>query len=476
MAIFTADQLKKKYAGQLGGATTPAAQSPTETPSFAARVSTDITKRGNELADVLSQPASSPTEALALGTKATATAFGGITDVLAEAIKSVPGGAQALEAIGGVASAGFKSLTDELANTKFFQEAAAGLEPNNPLENVLSTAASGGQIADSILAAKGTAVGAAATARATGAATHAVATRAKSAASRVGSGTATVVKDIVPSRQGMINHQVSRALDLTPGDLNNIARSTGNEVAPWLSELNLIGKNKAHTQQLVDEFYQTNYKTVRDEIGKVTRTYAPYQIPRYTDALTQIQQKVRGVPGLEKIAAEVDNLLHKPDIRLAEVQHVKELMDNHFNLYKVTGDVGEGVAKEGLDNIRRDLKQFIEAEVKANTGADIAKLNNNVATARSISDAVTTRSSRGLTRSNLKLGDLGVFGIGSAYGTPLFGLALLFGKKLLESPTIRLRIARYLDKQSDARKVKLQEELAAGRVPQELEKLIQGGK
>lgn len=289
-----------------------------------------------------------------------------------------------------------------------------------------------------------------------------------------------ITRDIVPSAQGVINHQVSRALDLTPGDLNNIARSTGNDVGTWLSQNNLIGKNKGATQNLVNDFYSANYKTVRDQVSQVKNLYKPSQIPGYTDALKQIQLQIKGVPGLQKTVAEVDNLLNadkiKGGIALSDVQRVKELLDEHFSLYKATGDVKEGVAKEGLANLRGELRSFIENEVKATTGQDIGALNNNVATARSISDAITTRSPRGLTRANLKIGDLGFFGIGSVYGGPLVGLALVFGKKVLESPTIRLRVARYLDKVSDAKKAKLQAQLEKGKVPAELEALAKTGK
>jgi hypothetical protein len=139
------------------------------------RIGADINARGKSLNETFSTPARTPSEAVALGTKATATAFGGITDVFAEAIKSIPGGKQALDAIGGVASASFKALTDKLSNTKFFQEAAAGLPENNALENSLSATASTGEIASDILAAQGakfatekTATGASKAAKVTG--------------------------------------------------------------------------------------------------------------------------------------------------------------------------------------------------------------------------------------------------------------------------------------------------------------------
>ncbi len=279
-------------------------------------------------------------------------------------------------------------------------------------------------------------------------------------------------KDIVPTTQGVISHQVTKALDLAPGDIDKLHKSTGNNVGPWLADNNLIGKNKAETQANIKGFFDQNYTQVRNEIGKVDTIYRPNQVPRYTDALKQIDKKIDGVPGLEKESVEVSNLLAKKDISLSDVQHVKELLDNHFNLYKVTGDVGEGVAKEGLANIRSDLKNFIEKQVKDNTGEDIGQMNNNVSTAKSLNDFITTRSPKGLTASNLKLGDLGIFGVGMSFGGPLAGAALVFGKKLMETPTVRLRIARYMDQLDDAKKAKIQATMQEGKIPPEFNQFI----
>ncbi len=259
---------------------------------------------------------------------------------------------------------------------------------------------------------------------------------------------------------------------MTPGDIDKLHKSTGNNVGPWLADNNLIGKNKVETQANIKGFFDQNYTQVRNEIGKVDTIYRPNQVPRYTDALKQIDKKIDGVPGLEKESVEVSNLLAKKDISLSDVQHVKELLDNHFNLYKVTGDVGEGVAKEGLANIRSDLKNFIEKQVKDNTGEDIRQMNNNVSTAKSLNDFITTRSPKGLTASNLKLGDLGIFGVGMSFGGPLAGAALVFGKKLMETPTVRLRIARYMDQLDDAKKAKIQATMQEGKIPLEFNQFI----
>lgn len=274
--------------------------------------------------------------------------------------------------------------------------------------------------------------------------------------------------DIIPNTQRIINHQVTQALDLTPGDLNNISRSTGNDVGTWLSDNNLIGKNKASTQTNIDNFFQKNYADVRTEIAKVPTDYKQYNIPRYVDALKSIQKQVQGVPGLERTSAEVSNLLARKDISLSDVQRVKELLDEHFNLYKNTGDVKEGAAKQGIATMRDELKTFIENKVKDSTGVDIAPLNNNVATAKSLDEAIKTREPKGLTKSNINRGDLALAFF--AFNAPIVGIPLFFLKKAYETPTVRLRLARFLDSMSDAKKANLEQQLNKGVVPQELQK------
>ena len=282
-----------------------------------------------------------------------------------------------------------------------------------------------------------------------------------------------VVGEVIPSAERAVNYQVTRALDLTQGDVKNIAKSTGHEVGQFLAEKNLIGNGKEATNKLLSDFYDTNYQAVRKEIASVNKTYKPTKVASYKQALGELQKQISNVPGLEKSAKEVSSLLKKEKITLEDVQRVKELMDEHFNLYKVTGDVRESIAKEGLANIRSELRGFIEKEVKSTTKADISELNNNVATSKSILNAIEDRSTRGLTTSNIKMGDLGVFGAGSIIGTPLTGAALLIAKKIIESPTIRLRFARWLDALSDAKKLRIAKTLAKGDVPEEVSKVTQ---
>lgn len=276
-------------------------------------------------------------------------------------------------------------------------------------------------------------------------------------------------KDIVPTSERLISSNVTKALDLTPGDVKNILLSTGNDVGGFMAQHNLIGSSLQTTRGLLDDFFKKNYKGVRSEIANVKTPYNPASIPRYTETLKSLYEKTAKVPGLEESAKEIRTLLSKKSVTLSDVQRAKELIDKHSNLYKVTGDVMEGLEKQGLANIRKDLRAFIEQEVKKNTGSDIRALNNQVQTSREILDAMKARSTRGLTRYNLTLRDVGLFAGGTVTGSPLFGAALVFIKKLAESPSIRLKIAKLVDAMSDARKAKVEAQLRAGQVPKEFQ-------
>ncbi len=107
--------------------------------------------------------------------------------------------------------------------------------------------------------------------------------------------------------------------------------------------------------------------------------------------------------------------------------------------------------------------------MKAATGADIQTLNNNVQTARSLEDAINVRSTRGLTRANITPTDAVLFMTGTAVGTPLTGFLAVFIKKLINSPTLQLRFAKWLDGLTDAQRIKAQGEIRAGKIPPEIE-------
>lgn len=469
MATFlSAEDLKKKYAGQFTGTSAPVAP-PKETIggdiSSAFKGGVDYIKQGYQDAKSTNLNPIKKTEAGA---------------------KMIAGGIQAafspLAPVTKYIGKGIEKAGDKISESKFVQE-AAGREVYNPdgtksyqptntktLERVTE------DVANTATGLEVIAGGSRGTPKAPKA-PKATAPIVKAPEHPKGEGpmgyVKSTVRDIVPTGQAYINEQAAKALDLTPGDMDKIYESTGNKPGNWLAENNLFGKNKEETQANIQKVFDRDYTGVRAEIAKVDKVYQQYNIPGFVTALKQALKETQGIAGLEKDSVQIQNLLRKKDLTLEDVQLAKEIIDENFDdLYNQMGEVGSGKRKRGLANIRTDIKEFIEKEVKEATGADIAKMNNNVQTSRSINKIITKRDPVGLKRSNLRMGDFAVLGMGSFIGGLPTGLALLFVKKVLETPTARLRIARTIDKVSDARKAQMKEEMKQGVIPVEFAPFI----
>lgn len=300
-------------------------------------------------------------------------------------------------------------------------------------------------------------------------------TMADEVATQVGkatSGVRKIASDIVPTKSEFMSGQISKALDLTQGDLSNIKLATGNDVGDFIARNNLIGGSKDETIKAVKQLTDSQYKLVRDEIGKVKNVYSINDIPKVKQSLSLLEKQLKDVPGLEDTYKQVKGLAKKTTIELKDVQKVKELLDEQFSLFKATGDVKEGTIKKGLANVRKNIKEFIETEVKNNTGADIAQLNNDVSTGKSIMNLANKRATREFTRANVSLSDLGTFGGASVVGTPLVGMAAVAVKRIIETPTVRLQIAKLINSLPKATQKAVQNELLDGKIPDVIEKAM----
>lgn len=121
-------------------------------PSLGSRIGSAIQKRGDEVYSAITDSKQSP---VTRGFKATASAFGGIGDVLTETVKSVPVVKDVYSAVEGGIKSGAGSLINRLSETPLFKEASQSPEGTKKLEEVLSILSSSGEISGNILAAEG---------------------------------------------------------------------------------------------------------------------------------------------------------------------------------------------------------------------------------------------------------------------------------------------------------------------------------
>lgn len=445
-------------------------------PGFLSRVGEDLKKRAESIKETISEGMKGESNPLRSGVRIAGQIAGGIGDVVAEGAVS-----------------GFRALPDSVeqpirnAGTKILQTKVgqAGLEAieqgveayeafKTKYPEIAEDLEAVVNIASILPAWKGAQVGTKAAqnvVRVGGEIVDTVGDVTKKVTKTVGDikpQAAKVAKDIIPTRKEVISGQITKALDLTQGDVSNIKLSTKNDVGDWISNKNLIGGNKKETLGKIKELTDTQYKAVREEISKVPTTYKPVSIPRVRESLGMLESDLKEVLGQEKAYQEVTDLLKKKTYKLEDVQRVKELLDDQFDLYKATGDVKAGQTKAGLANVRQELKNFIEKEVKDNTGADIRGMNNDVSTGKSIQQLAEKRSTRDFTRANVSLSDLTAFGTGSILGTPLVGAAAFVVKRIVETPTMRLKFAQFLKSLPKKEVEVIKKTLLKGEVPEQL--------
>lgn len=87
--------------------------------------------------------------------------------------------------------------------------------------------------------------------------------------------------------------------------------------------------------------------------------------PTAKNALQQTYDDLSKIAGLEDEAGSVLNMLKKDKYTLTELNKVKRILDDQYNLYTKTGDPTAGMKAKGLQNIRSTLRKTIEDEAEA---------------------------------------------------------------------------------------------------------------
>jgi len=453
------------YRSQINDGSTPIAEKTMpkeEKPGFFSRAGTALKERFGEIKKTFGEQARGEINPAETGFRVVGDVIAGAGDVIGAAVSPVVEKLAQKE----WAKPAFEKLSQGM---EFYEEWKNSNETNRRtgemLESVVNIADLAGVVGGGRAVGKAGVKAGAKVARVGGEATEAVARAVRPVVKTLKEAST----EVIPTKSAMISGQITKALDLTAGDVSNIKLATKNDIGDWVANNNLIAKNKKETLSKINSFTKQQYDTVREEISKVPTVYTTKSAPRVKDSLLLLKEELTGVFGQESALKEVGELLKKKKYNLNDVQRVKELLDDQFDLYKATGDVKAGQTKTGLANVRKEIKQFIETEVKNNTGADIRAFNNDVATGRSIAKLAEKRSTRGFTRANVSLSDLGVFSGGSLLGTPLMGGAALFVKRVLESSTVRLKLANFIKKLSPEKVNAVKSKLLKGQIPNELD-------
>lgn len=298
---------------------------------------------------------------------------------------------------------------------------------------------------------------------------------------------ARVISEVIPGFSEVKEKAVTRALDLTQGDVARFNQRRGITPGEYITQktvqidgqnVPLLGNTVEDTAQNINTLKNNSYTELRSKLAQVDQTYGADEVPRVKNTLQSIASDLEGVPGLEDDLAEVQRLLSKEEYTLTDVQRAKEIFDERYNIFNKSGDPKAGDRAAGLKNVREDIREFIETEGDK-YGIDVRQLNDDVSVAYELEKAIEKGATRDMTRNELGLTD-NIVGSALAGGaifggiSPLTAAGLFLAKRTMSSPTFKLAVAQAVSKLGDVKARALTEALRAGKLTPEQTQLLRG--
>lgn len=173
--------------------------------------------------------------------------------------------------------------------------------------------------------------------------------------------------------------------------------ATPEDVAKWMIDRNIKGDKETIIKTLISRAEQSK-QAVDDSLAAV---YGTVQSNIAKNALQQSYDDVSKIAGLEDEASRILELLNKDTYTLSELNQVKRILDDQYNLFTKTGDPTAWLKAKWLQGIRQQLRQTIE-DVASKAGIkNIKALNNETQIARWMADAIARKDSADAVREAL---------------------------------------------------------------------------
>lgn len=413
--------------------------------NLGSRVSEAIKQRGAAFSEATS--GTSGEGGVLGGIKGAAQAFGAVADVGEQIIRSSGVGNKVLDKTQEVIGKGINATADKISDIPLVRDAAMSGQTKG-LEDILSGVAATGEIAGTIAGAAETGVQINSLVNKTKNISNQISkmSLAPNKSTGVMKGVTDIFEDVTPKAADLRDRAVAKALRLAPvEDISVIKQSTGNDIGEFMGRYDLIKDTPGETAEALKNFQKQNYDLTRDAISLVDERYGFDAMPQLETTVDFLMEDLgkRRSPEYASAMQRLTDIKSKGEFDLMDAQYVKELFDDVESIYKRTGDVRDAVAAQDKAQVIAPVRRFIEDRVQeAYPDIDIRQLNNNVQTSRAILDAVVKRAPKADTANALKLGDFAVIGLGNQV-SPGLGFATLFGKKVIESSPLQLRMARY---------------------------------
>lgn len=238
-------------------------------------------------------------------------------------------------------------------------------------------------------------------------------------------------------------------LDLVKNMIKEEWSKTPDNVSKWMQDRNIWGTKESIIKQL-DAVSDASKSAVDTSLASVKKTY---DLPVAKQAVNQLFDKISEVPGLEKETAKIVEQFGKKELTLSELNALKRQIDNTYDIYKASsyGDPKAGLVAKGLNNMRTEIKTFIETQAKKEGLPSIADLNNQTAVAKALSINIGKKESSEMARELISMfAPTGVWAglgaVGWAYsGDPYWALKWAIAGWLAGSTFLKTGAAKILN-------------------------------
>lgn len=252
--------------------------------------------------------------------------------------------------------------------------------------------------------------------------------------------------------QGLMN---PAKVTMLKGKLMTEWVSTPQDLGKWMLDRNIKWNKETIINTLLSRA-DKSYKAVDDSLASISGAVTS---PTAKKALQQTYDDLSKIAWLEDEAQNILKLISKDKFTLSELNKVKRILDDQYNIYTKTGDPTAWMKAKWLQKIRSTIQKTIEDEAETLWVKNIKSLNNETQIARGMADAISRKDSADAVREALTaFAPSGIGGIAGWFAWPFdkstpqwfIGNVLLgmFAGKVLWSTTLKTNIASLLNKLS----------------------------
>lgn len=201
-----------------------------------------------------------------------------------------------------------------------------------------------------------------------------------------------------PAKLNTIKNQlITEGVDLASAGMKK--GGTAEDVWKWMIERDMQWSKEQIIQKLWEHAKKSH--ALKKEVLKQSETL--HNVDSAKKSLEAMYEQVKWIPWLEEKAQRIGELYNKDWLTLSELDEVKSLLDDTINIYTNAGDVRAWALKEWLDNVRKNLRKYIETEADKEGLWNIRLLNNETQVSRSLQDAISRKDSADAAREMLSI-------------------------------------------------------------------------